>query len=190
MADNAGQYDPKKDPKRRAKSNDLLICWSMMHNFIFLSYYILFIIITPNAQLSPNRRHVDMSTQIFELDSTRLNEFWTKYDTIRPCVFMQFSAMYHTPILFATMAFDSAISLKKILFPEKPPLPTEYEQCRCKNLLYNYGKPWITGALSCDGPHNFTENPPCSRVIKPVTVLPVCPFCVNLIWSCNGFLSD
>jgi hypothetical protein len=49
-----------------------------MHNFIFLSYYLLFIIITPNGQLSPNRRHVDMSTQIFELDSTRLNEFWTK----------------------------------------------------------------------------------------------------------------
>jgi hypothetical protein len=53
---------------------NLLICCHMMHNFIFLSYYILFIIITPNAQLSPNRRHVDWSTQIFELDSTRLNE--------------------------------------------------------------------------------------------------------------------
>jgi hypothetical protein len=42
----------------------------MMHNFIFLSAYILFIIITPNAQLSPNWQHVDMLTQIFELDST------------------------------------------------------------------------------------------------------------------------
>jgi hypothetical protein len=50
---------------------NLLICCHMMHNFIFLSYYILFIIIKPNAQLSPNRRHVDMSTQIFELDLTQ-----------------------------------------------------------------------------------------------------------------------
>jgi hypothetical protein len=70
MANNAEPHDPKKDPKRRAKSKDLLICCHMMHNFIFLSAYILFIIITPNAQLSPNWQHVDMLTQIFELDST------------------------------------------------------------------------------------------------------------------------
>jgi hypothetical protein len=59
---------------------NLLICCHMMHNFIFLLYYMLFIIITPNAQLPSNRRHVDMSTQIFELDSTqRIPNKGTKY---------------------------------------------------------------------------------------------------------------